>query len=185
LEVKLQSQKFLYAYHPQTNGQVERFNRTILNSLRGYVSERQDDWDECKSALTFAYNCRIHTSLGLAPFELVLSRPRAKLAVESPEPGSDNSPSTVKLKFLEQLKGLLPIASRRLADAQDRYKRNDDRRVRPKNSSLSEGSRVFVQQETQKPNLNPKLDQQVDGPYEVNYNDEQFLLLRMGENFIR
>jgi transposase InsO family protein len=52
---------FSSAYHPQTNGQVERFNRMILNSLRWYVSEHQDDWDEYTSDLKFAYNCRIHT----------------------------------------------------------------------------------------------------------------------------
>ena len=176
---------FSSAYHPQTNGQVERFNRTILNSLRGYVSERQDDWDEYTSALTFAYNCRIHTSLGLAPFELVLSRPPPTLAVESPEPGNDNPPSTVKLKFLEHLKGLLPMARRKLAEAQDRYKRNYDRRVRPKNNSLSEGSHVYVRREVHEPSVNPKLDQQVDGPYEVASNDEHTLLLRMGDKFIR
>jgi transposase InsO family protein len=48
---------FTTAYHPQTNGQVERYNRTILASLRGYVSKRQDDWDDFTSAKTFAYNC--------------------------------------------------------------------------------------------------------------------------------
>jgi hypothetical protein len=133
----------------------------------------------------FVYNCRIHTSLGLAPFELVLSRPPATLAVESLEPGSDNPPSTVKLKFLELLKGLLPMSRRQLADAQDCDNRIYDRGVRLKNSSLSEGSYVFVRRETHEPNVNPKLYQQVDGPYEVVCNDERTLLLRMGDKFIR
>ena len=31
------------AYHPQTNGQVERYNRTIVSMLRNYVKEHQDD----------------------------------------------------------------------------------------------------------------------------------------------
>jgi transposase InsO family protein len=55
---------FTTAYHPQTNGQVERYNRTILASLRGYVAARQDDWDDYTSAVTFAYNCRVHASVG-------------------------------------------------------------------------------------------------------------------------
>jgi transposase InsO family protein len=58
---------FSSAYHPQTNGQVERFNRTIVNSLRGYLAGRQADRDEYTAAITFGYNCRIHLCLGLAP----------------------------------------------------------------------------------------------------------------------
>jgi hypothetical protein len=69
--------------------------------------------------------------------------------------------------------------------AQDCYKRVCDRRVRPKNSSLLEGSLVYVRREVHKPNVNPKLDQQVDGPYEVVCNHEHTLLLRMEDNFIR
>jgi transposase InsO family protein len=46
---------FTSASHPHTNGQVERFNRTIINSVRGYVERRQNDWDEYTSAITFGY----------------------------------------------------------------------------------------------------------------------------------
>jgi transposase InsO family protein len=72
---------FTSAYHLKTNGQVERYNRTILAALRAYVSKRQDYWDEFTSAVTYAYNCRVHSSLGMAPFELVLSRPPVSVAI--------------------------------------------------------------------------------------------------------
>ena len=66
---------FTSKYHPQTNGQVEHYNRTILAMLRNYVNEHQDNWDRYTTALTYAYNNHVHRSTGTTPFSLVLSRP--------------------------------------------------------------------------------------------------------------
>jgi transposase InsO family protein len=42
------------AYHPQTDGQSERANRTLEEMLRSYVSKNHDDWDVHLPTLEFA-----------------------------------------------------------------------------------------------------------------------------------
>ena len=32
-------------YHPSSNGQVERYNRTILQTIRCFLKNKQQDWD--------------------------------------------------------------------------------------------------------------------------------------------
>ena len=39
------------SYHPQTDGQTERANRTLEDMLRAYVNYYQDDWDNTWSKL--------------------------------------------------------------------------------------------------------------------------------------
>ena len=78
-------QLFTTAYYPQTNGQVERFNRTILAGLRHFCSEHGQDWDEFSSAITFAYNNKVHRATGLTPLQLVLTRPPCPLSLEKVE----------------------------------------------------------------------------------------------------
>jgi transposase InsO family protein len=176
---------FTTAYHPQTNGQVERFNRTVVNALRGYVSHRQGDWDEFTAALTFGYNCRIHSSLGLAPFELVLSRPPPPLSVEIPDAGTADTPATAKMRFLLRLRELCPLAQRRLEEAQARYKRNYDGSIREKNKTTRNGDWVYVRREVHDSNVNPKLDSPVDGPFQVVKTDGHTLVLQQGETQVR
>lgn len=61
------------AYHPQTNGQVERYNKTIVTRLRHYVAKNQRDWDIFVQPLTYAYRSQVHRSTNTTPFSLVLS----------------------------------------------------------------------------------------------------------------
>lgn len=43
-------------YHPASNGQMERFNRTLLQMIRCYVDQSKKNWDELAAAYRSARN---------------------------------------------------------------------------------------------------------------------------------
>jgi len=55
-------------FHPSSNGQVERVNRTIGDLLAIFINERQNDWDTLLPLLLFAYRNTEHSATGLTPF---------------------------------------------------------------------------------------------------------------------
>ena len=62
------------AYHPQTDGQTERDNRTLEEMTRSYVNVKHDDWDEHLAVLEMAYNNSKNASTGYSPFYLNYGR---------------------------------------------------------------------------------------------------------------
>eukprot|EP00171_Calliarthron_tuberculosum_P018817 IDg18817t1 len=74
--------QFTTTYHPKANGQTERFNRTILSSLRRFIADHPKDWDLYTDALTYAYNTQAHSSTGYAPMDLTISRLPPHMAME-------------------------------------------------------------------------------------------------------
>jgi hypothetical protein len=59
------------AYHPQTDGQTECTNRTILQTLRYYVNRNGSNWAKFITTVEFAINSAVSSSTGKAPFEVV------------------------------------------------------------------------------------------------------------------
>jgi hypothetical protein len=66
--------KLSTAFHPQTDGQTERQNRTLEQYLRIYCCFEQDDWAFWLSTAEFAYNDSVHASTGITPFQAYTGR---------------------------------------------------------------------------------------------------------------
>ena len=67
-------QKLITAYHPQTDGQIERTNQTMEDMLRAFVIDFSDNWDEQLPLAELAYNNSYHSSIQMAPSEALYGR---------------------------------------------------------------------------------------------------------------
>jgi len=140
---------FATPYHPQTNGQVERFNKTLVRQLRHYVSEHVSSWARYVSLIVTAYNSQVHSSTGEAPSSFVCPRRLHPIAVErltqgTAEGESTLTPSQAKASFLKRLDEMIPLAQESMDKAQARYKRHFDKRVKSRRQALRVGDWVFV-----------------------------------------
>ena len=52
------------AYHPQCDGLVERFNRTLKTMLRKHAAKYGSQWDKYLSAVVWAYRNTPHEATG-------------------------------------------------------------------------------------------------------------------------
>jgi len=165
------------AYHPQTNGQVERYNRTMATQLRHYVADDPSRWDELLPIITLAYNSQPHRSTGIAPLELVIPRRVPNLMVRSLPPGTplknkgalDNgSPLARKRQFMASLRRQIPAVAEALRKTQQRYKKNFDANAGKRNDKVKIGDSVYTTNHSR----DSKLQSRAIGPYIVVDADE-------------
>jgi len=62
------------AYRPQSDGYIERFNRTMWSMLRATIQEKKQDWDLLVPILAMAYRASVNDTTGFTPNMLMLGR---------------------------------------------------------------------------------------------------------------
>lgn len=149
------------AFHPQTDGKVERLNAVLEDYLRHFVCNKQDDWSRWLPLAEFAKNNSISNSTGFSPFFACTGfHPRCNsLTYSSKAPKADDFISHMQ-KIQTQLEGFLQAAK----DQQSRYYDNNKRiDVVYRPGDLVWLSRKFVK--THRPSQ--KLDVRRIGPFPV------------------
>lgn len=62
------------AYHPESDGNVERFNRTMGDMLANLLLSDKHQWDELLPYVTFLYNTSVHSSTKETPHYLMFGQ---------------------------------------------------------------------------------------------------------------
>ncbi|CAD6186088.1 unnamed protein product [Caenorhabditis auriculariae] len=152
-------------YHKNSNGQVERYHRTLEESLAAFVNDTQSDWDDYLSLITFALNTTPHTTTGLSPFFVTHGRePRipADVLWKSPMPVYINEEDHATMLRI-QLAELWKFTRERLRVGQARQKKNYEKTHRIAERKICTGDLVLVKRAPAKNKLAPYLH----GPYTV------------------
>jgi hypothetical protein len=155
------------AYRPQSDGQVERFNRTIQQMLRAFVNDNRDDWDDHLPYLTMAYRATVHDSTGCSPNLLMLGREVAlPLDVMMGPPPCSGPAYQCHVEYVEWLRVSLQeafeYAQSQLGKSATRQKCNYDLKV--KKRQYEEGQLVW---RWYPPHANRKLGRGWTGPHKV------------------
>ena len=155
------------AYHPQTDGLVERFNGTLAQSLSMYTSSNQKDLDVYIPSVLFGYRVSNHPSTGDSPFYLLYGRePRLPLDVALTPP-KDLSSSIMHHRetIVSKITIAQEVARENIGRAQSQMKEYHDRRAAIPN--LNVGDRVWMYTPAVPKGLTKKLRHLWHGPYRI------------------
>jgi hypothetical protein len=116
---------FSTAFHPQTDGQTERMNRTMEEMLRHFITPMKGDWVSALPMLEFAYNNAFNATTKSTPFRL-------NTGLNPLHPASNVSERTYQVPaaqlFVDHMSDELKRAKQCMLDAQTRMKSQADKR---------------------------------------------------------
>jgi len=155
------------AYHPQSDGQTERANRTIEDMLRAYVSKQQNDWDQHLTAIEIAYNNSRQASTGFSPFFLNSGQhptlPLTSLAALNENPSTNASAEAM----IEQLISSLHEAEANLQRAQLSQQEQANRHRREEEFEVGQQVLLSTSDLHLKHKSTPKLSARFIGPFSI------------------
>ena len=148
-------------YHPQTNGQIERFNATMDGKIAALCNERRTNWDEVLQFVTFNYNTSIHATTKQTSFEMMHGRQATLPFDQQNEIISLTQDPEHSQKLKDYLGKLTEEARKNIIKNQQQYKTRYD--LNRKDLSLKINDLVLVKTR----NIRNKFDIRHEGPFKI------------------
>jgi hypothetical protein len=154
------------AYHPQTDGQTERANRTIEDILRAYVDHRQNDWDQRLTAVEIAYNNSKQSSTGFTPFYLNYGQ-HPSFPISAVTINTEDGKNAAAEELLQQLNEDLVAAERNVNRAQSAQQKQANKHRSEKEYELGQSVWLSTADLRLKSKITPKLSGRWVGPFAI------------------
>src|SRR2546423_9496572 len=154
-------------YHPQTNGLVERFNRTLCELL-AKVSEKENQWDEYLEQVLFAYRTTKHATTKKTPFFMTYGR-EAILPIDETDVSENIAKSESILKRTYDLINLTEEREnirRTIGESQEKQKERYNKKIRHE-TELKIGNKVLLKDAAKEKQWSGKLAPKWKGPYYI------------------
>ncbi|CAG2220647.1 unnamed protein product [Mytilus edulis] len=155
-------------YHPQSDGQVERFNRTLLSMLSKYVKENQRDWDVHLQKVMMGYRTSEHESTKFSPAYVLFGRElRLPLDVQYqlPDGSTAKNASEYVTRTKERFLQAYEVVRENLGLSQKTMKDHYDRKAF--GEAFDVGDKVWYYDPRVKKGRSPKLNRPWKGPYTI------------------
>ncbi|UYV71083.1 K02A2.6-like, partial [Cordylochernes scorpioides] len=156
------------SYHPQTNGQTERMNRTLADMMAMYIDERHQNWDEILPFVTFAYNSSIQDTTGYSPYFLIHGRePLTFLdsTFDMPELSKHKDYDEYVSNLLEIIEDAKEISTSKTIARQNKSKQLYDKTHREVKYAIND--LVLIWTPIRKVGRADKLQRRYVGPYQI------------------
>ena len=89
-------------YNPQSNGNLERFHRTLSAIIRVFCDREDPNWDQYLGPATLAYNTKQHSATGITPFSGMFGR-ECRLPIDLIIPTPDDQKREINVHVRETL----------------------------------------------------------------------------------
>ena len=156
------------AYHPECDGMVERFNRTLKSMLRKHADKFGTQWDKYLPGLLWAYRNTPHESTGEKPSFLLFGvdcRTPTESALLSPNSLNPTEVSDYREELMLSLSSARTLAASQIQKAQSKYKKCYDKKT--KLSTFKVGQWVLVRFPHEETGRMRKLSRPWHGPFRV------------------
>ena len=135
------------AYHPESQGALERFHSTLKNLIRTYCLDNEKDWDEGISLFLFAVRESVQESLGFSPFELVFGHSVCGALKLLKENWLSETTKSLNLldyvsRFRDKLKKACELAQQNLKNSPSKMKMHFDKELQ--NRVFNPGGKILV-----------------------------------------